>query len=201
MNTGIILARLQPIHNGHIELIKKAHNENDQVYVFVGSADKFNKRNPIPISTRLELTKKAIIESFNFNDDLNDMKEVEDRLLYLKIHVVPLDDLDDESNNSHEWGFYLYSKIVTETHEPNFTIYYSDGFEIITTWFPGFILRNNVSLSLLARNSVENGISATSVRKMIMEGDDEHLKKVVPNCVFERREHLKTLIELSEKIH
>ena len=185
---GVILARLQPIHNGHLELIDKAVNENDRVYVFVGSADKFNARNPIPISTRLNLVNTALNEKYT--------ESTRNR-----IRVIPLDDLDDESNNSHEWGFYLYSKIVTETHEPNFTIYYSDGFEIITTWFPGFILRNNVSLSLLARNSVENGISATTVRKMIMDRDDENLQKVVPTCVFELREHIRTLIELSEKIH
>lgn len=197
---GVILARLQPIHNGHLELIKKADSENDETYIFIGSADKFNKRNPIPISTRLELTKKAIVEYIV--DEYDYIDNGVDRMLSdLNIHVIPLDDLDDENNNSHEWGFYLYSKIVTETHEPNFTIYYSDGFEIITTWFPGFILRNNVSLSLLARNSVENGISATVVRKMIMDRDDENLKEVVPKCVFDRREHLRTLIELSEKIH
>lgn len=204
MSIGVILARLQPIHNGHLELIKKAHKENDDVYVFVGSADKFNKRNPIPISTRLELTKKAILESLlkaNPDDFEISSNCIDESLENTNVHVVPLDDLDDENNNSHEWGFYLYSKIVTETHEPNFTIYYSDGFEIITTWFPGFILRNNVSLSLLARNSVKNGISATAVRKMIVDGDDENLKKSVPKCVFDRREHLKTLIELSEKIH
>lgn len=206
MKTGVILARLQPIHNGHLELIKKSIHENDETYVFIGSADKFNKRNPIPISTRLELTKKAIVEmSGGFGPghtgDMNNMEDVDSRLNYLRVHVVPLDDLDDESNNSHEWGFYLYSKVVTETKNPNFTIYYSDGFEIITTWFPGFILRNNVSLSLIARNSVENGVSATNVRKMIMDGNDEELKKLVPTCVFERREHIKTLIELSEKVH
>ena len=197
---GVILARLQPIHNGHLELIKKSDSENDETYIFIGSADKFNKRNPIPISTRLELTKKAIIEYIVDEYDYTTIG-IDRKLSDLNIHVIPLDDLDDESNNSHEWGFYLYSKIVTETHEPNFTIYYSDGFEIITTWFPGFILRNNVSLSLLARNSVENGISATAVRKMIMDRDDENLEKVVPKCVFERREHLRTLIELSEKIN
>lgn len=205
MKTGIILARLQPIHNGHLELIKKAWQENDEVYVFIGSADKFNKRNPIPISTRLELTKEAVVEMlWKEYEDLwpdTEPKGVNNILEYAHMNIVPLDDLDDETNNSHEWGFYLYSKVVTTTGNPNFTIYYSDGFEIITTWFPGFILRNNVSLSLLARNSVKNGVSATSVRKMIMDGDDEALKESVPTCVFEKRNHIKALIELSEKIH
>ena len=48
---GVILARLQPIHNGHLALIEKAIQENDETYIFVGSANKFNKRNPLPIST------------------------------------------------------------------------------------------------------------------------------------------------------
>ena len=202
---GVILARLQPIHNGHLELIKKAWEENDEVYVFIGSADKFNKRNPIPISTRIELTKDAVAEMLweQYKDTWGDNipKTPDNILKCADVHIVPLDDLDDETNNSHEWGFYLYSKVVTTTGNPNFTIYYSDGFEIITTWFPGFILRNNVSLSLLARNSVKNGVSATSVRQMIMDGDDEKLKECVPTCVFERRDHIKALIELSEKVH
>ena len=42
MKTGIILARFQPIHNGHLELIKQACDENDRVFVFIWSADKFN---------------------------------------------------------------------------------------------------------------------------------------------------------------
>lgn len=186
---GVILARLQPIHNGHLALIDKAFNENDEVYVFVGSADKFNKRNPIPISLRLQLVNDALDEKYAGCADRT------------HIHVVPLDDLDDETNNSHEWGFYLYSKVVTETEYPNFTIYYSDGFEIITTWFPGFILRNNVSLSLLARNSVKNGISATSVREMIMSDDLLNLANSVPRVVYDHRETIKNLIELSEKVH
>ena len=179
-NIGVILARLQPIHNGHLSLIRKASNENDEVYIFIGSADKFNERNPIPINIRESLAKAAIEEA--------NLKNVYIRLL---------DDLSDESDNSHDWGFYLYSKIVTEIQQSNFTIYYSDGFEIITSWFPGFVLRNNVSLSLLARNTTENGISATQVREYILK-DDPGLKNVVPTQVYECRSTLKNMIEVSK---
>lgn len=48
MKTGVILARFQPIHNGHLQLIKKACDENEQVLVIIGSIDKLSKRNPIP---------------------------------------------------------------------------------------------------------------------------------------------------------
>ena len=187
MRTGVILARFQPIHNGHLALIEKACEDNDEVYVYIGSADKFNQRNPLPIGLREQLVCTAI--------------EPIKKKTGKRIYVVDLDDLTDESDNSHDWGFYLYSRIVTTTNNPCFTIYYSDGFEIITTWFPGFILRNNVSLVLLARNSIVEGISATKVRQLIVEEKDEELQKYVPTCVFENRKTIKQHIELSKLIH
>lgn len=176
---GVILARLQPIHNGHLALIKKASVENDEVHVFIGSADKFNERNPIPINIRKRYAESAVKEA---------------NLENVTFHL--LDDLTNESDNSHDWGFYLYSKVVTEIQQSNFTIYYSDGFEIITSWFPGFILRNNVSLNLLARNATEEGISATMVRDMIVRNDPA-LENVVPSMVYNERAAIKSLIELS----
>ncbi len=189
MKTGIVLARLQPIHNGHLELIEQAIDENDQVFIFIGSADKFNERNPIPINLRMEMTQEAV-----------DVLLKKYTGVIPQVKIIPLDDLTNESDNSHDWGFYLYSKIVTATGDPYFTIYYSDGFEIITTWFPPFILRNNVSLKLIARGATCSGISATQVRGMIEAGDWEALKQWVPDSVFSRRESLKMHIELAKMI-
>lgn len=190
IKTGVVLARLQPIHNGHLELIEQACDENDQVFIFIGSADKFNQRNPIPINLRKQLAEEALKEL---------AKRYATGVIPADVHIVPLDDLTDESDNSHDWGFYLFTKILKEAETPYFTIYYSDGFEIITTWFPTFILRDFVSLKLLARGATCSGISATKVRQMILNGDDE-LNKWVPNCVYERRDVIKKYIELSEKI-
>ncbi len=186
MKTGVILARFQPIHNGHLQLIHKAVEENDQVLVIIGSIDKLNARNPIPWTIRKEMVEEAIADSFLVQGH----KE--------KIKVVELPDLSDESDNSHDWGFYLYSFIVSQTKEPNFTIYYSDGFEIITSWFPGFLLRNNVSLSLLARHACEDGISATEVREMILNGRLPE-EGVVPECVYKRRETIKAFLNVFKK--
>ena len=181
---GVILARFQPIHNGHIELIRKALNENDKLLILLGSADKFNNRNPIPSDLRYDLVVKSL-ESSNF--DMN------------KIAVIKLDDLSNESDNTLEWGFYLYSNIVKHIKQDNFTIYYSDGFEIITTWFPGYVLRNHISLSLMARTTIENGISATKVREYIEKANDEELKSCVPLPVFEMRNILNNFIKISQK--
>lgn len=182
---GVILARFQPIHNGHLELIKKAAEENDKVVILVGSADKVNNRNPIPCNLRVDLVHQVL--SSYLTPALQD-----------KIVIHKLNDLTDESDNSHDWGFYLYSTVVTLVQQSNFTIYYSDGYEIITSWFPGFLLRDNVSLSLLARGAVHGGVSATEVRKAILEYDDK-LINMVPKCVFDKQEILRTYIQAFNK--
>lgn len=183
MKTGVILARFQPIHNGHLQLIEKAVKENDQVLVIIGSIDKLSVRNPIPWTIRKELVEKALSERF-----LNSYPNG-------KLKVVELPDLSDESDNSHDWGFYLYSFIVGKINQADFTIYYSDGFEIITSWFPGFLLRNAVSLSLLARNICEEGISATMVREMILNNRLPE-EGVVPKCVYEKRDTIKAFLNV-----
>lgn len=192
--TGVILARFQPIHNGHLELIHKAIQENDQVLVIIGSVDKLNSRNPIPWNIRRKLVEEALAEYFS---------PVEQEKILLK----ELPDLSTEDDNSHDWGFYLYSNIVSWIDQANFTIYYSDGYEIITSWFPGFLLRNNVSLSLLARNTIEDGVSATKVRQLMLFSDGEfgpcnhreELQGLVPNCVYRKREQIKAFLEVFQK--
>lgn len=183
--TGVILARFQPIHNGHLELINKAMNENEEVLILIGSADKLGARNPIPSHVRLDLVKTAVSKLRESSKDIQS-----------SVFIDLLDDLTTEEDNSHDWGFYLYSKIVDIIHKSTFTIYYSDGYEIITKWFPGFILRNYVSLSLLARNSVVEGISATEIRRMIVSMDYENLKNYVPENVYRMKDTLKIYMDL-----
>ena len=108
---------------------------------------------------------------------------------------VALDDLTDESDNSHDWGFYLYSKIVGITRSPEFTIYYSDGFEIIMLWFPAFITRNFVSFKLNARGTIASDVSATKVREKILANDEMWLKDFVPTSVYDRRSILRQFIQ------
>lgn len=195
---GVILARLQPVHNGHLALIDKSINENEETYVFVGSANKFNKRNPLPISLRQQLLNEALHEKYGWDPNTGTL--VDNNAVTKSLYTVQLDDLTSEGDNSHTWGFYFYSKVVTATQCSNFTIYYSDGFEIITTWFPSYILRNNVSLSLLARGATVDGISATKIREAITQGNDELLKQYVPTTVYEHRETIKKHIELANLI-
>jgi nicotinamide-nucleotide adenylyltransferase len=185
MKLGVILARLQPIHNGHIALIEKSMAENETTLVLVGSADKFNKRNPIPIDLRLDLANKAL-------------KHLETKYNH-KLIIQPLDDLSDETNNTYSWGFYLFTKIINLTHELQFTLYYSDGFEILTTWFPPFMFKDNISLCLMARNTfADKSASATLVRETLLKEDDDTLRTLVPPCVFDVRDTLRNFIKVSQ---
>jgi len=183
MKTGIILARFQPIHLGHVELMKKAANENDEVLILIGSADKLNARNPIPWQIRKELVHRTIEEHFADK--------------HQKFRVVTLPDLTDETDNSHDWGFYLFANIVKYSKGDQYTMYYSDGYQIITSWFPGFVLYNILSLSLLARGSCHEGLSATEVRKAIFY--EKPLEGLVPKCVEEQRDLLKQFIAMYER--
>lgn len=177
---GVIIARLQPIHNAHLVLIEDALKTKDKVLVLVGSADKLNKRNPIPIKMRMEMAQDAVNEKFG-----EDAKRVK---------LVALDDLTDESDNSHDWGFYLYSNIVNHTNNARFAIYYSDGFQIIMSWFPPFVTKDFVSFVLFARGGIYDNLSATKVRSMIVNGFDDELKGAVPTCVYDKRAILRQFI-------
>lgn len=179
---GVVLARFQPVHNGHLKLIEKALNENDEVVVMVGSVDKLNTRNPIPYTIRIKLLTESIEQKFGNTKD--------------KIRVVELPDLSDESHNDHEWGFYLYANIVEHLEHPHFTIYYSDGFEIITSWFPGWLLRKHISLSLMAREGEGEGISATKVRHLVLMDSTSELSKIVPSPVMDKFELIKSYLSV-----
>lgn len=179
--TGIILFRAQPFHNGHLAQIKRAVKDMEKLgsdlYIFVGSADKFGtKRNPIPIDVRLDLVKGSLEEALN-PIQLNN------------VHVVPLNDLSDEANNTHSWGEYLYNKMREETGDTDFVFYYSDKPEIALSWFGGRE-REHIFFKFLPR---VDGVNATRVRELLYTcvlGDVQELDTLLPPYVFDKVTHL-----------
>lgn len=183
--TGIILCRAQPFHNGHLAQIKRAYEDmkklGGDLYVIVGSADKSGtKRNPIPIGVRLDLI-NGTLRSEYLNDDLK------------HIHVVPLDDLSDEANNTHSWGFYLYTHARDITKDTKFVFYYSDKPEIALSWFDEFELRN-IWFKFLPRFQ---NISATLVRNALINFDENDavlLDEYLPPYVYRKAKELQKYI-------
>ena len=181
--TNVILFRAQPFHLGHVYMIRQAvfdgASNGNEVYVFVGSADKSGtKRNPLPIELRLALVKGSL---YNLLTDY-DRKHV---------HVYALNDQTDESHNTHEWGKYLYENIKEVTGDEFMTLYYVDEPSIPLSWF-GPEERKFVSFKFLSRY---DDISATNVREAIKNDDLERLRYMVPDYVYAHREEIKRYLK------
>ena len=182
---GVILFRAQPFHNGHLHMVQKAYadcrSNNADLYIFVGSADKSGeRRNPLPIDFRIMLIEGSLHEIFTIEE-------------LSHIHVFPLKDLSDETDNSYSWGRYLFMKMFSKTKDSDMTVYYSDDPQIMLSWFSAderWCLR----FKFLDRYE---GITATMVRVLFTQKDlsDEILKKFVPPFVFIHREEIKEYID------
>lgn len=182
---GVILFRAQPFHKGHLNMVRKAfcdcRENNCDLHIFVGSADKSGtRRNPLPIDFRLMLLEGALHEDFA----IEELKH---------IHIYPLDDMTDESDNSHGWGRYLYIKMFSKTKDSDMTIYYSDDPRIMLGWFAQderWLLR----FKFLDRYE---GISATKVRSAFKDVDnrDTLLELMLPPFVFNYREEIAEYLE------
>lgn len=185
---GVILFRAQPFHRGHLNMVQKAFSDctenNCDLHIFVGSADKSGtERNPLPIDFRLMLIEGSLHEVFS-TEELK------------RIHIYPLNDLSDETNNTHDWGRYLYIKMFSKTKDSDMTIYYSDDPRIMLSWFAQderWLLR----FKFLDRYE---GISATLVRDVIrMPDNDFLLLKLIPSFVFNYRKEIKTYLDSIER--
>lgn len=181
---GVILFRAQPFHRGHLNMVQKAYDDcvanHCDLYIFVGSADKSGtRRNPLPIDFRLMLLEGSLHEHFT-TEQLK------------RIHIYPLNDMTDESDNSHGWGRYLYMKMFNKTKDSDMTIYYSDDPRIMLGWFAQderWCLR----FKFLDRFE---GISATKVREAFYDINSEILLELlVPRFVYNYREEIKDYLE------
>ena len=178
---GVFLSRMQPLHIGHIGMIKKTLSENDKVIILIGSANKRGIiRNPIGIELRREILKDVLNEEF----DKEDVK---------KIIVKELPDWTDENDtpSNLEWGRYLYYNVVSSTCKKYFKMYFSDEPEIIEDWFQDKTIRKRVELRLFERSRMFQAVSSTKIREAFAHDNIEYIKPLVPNAVFRRYEEVK----------
>lgn len=167
MKYGVFITRAQPLHKGHLKVIRKALEENDVVLLILGSANKCGTiRNPFDINIRMNMVRKAMESVFTVSD--------RNRIKYLQ-----LDDWskEDAYEFAKEWGSYLYYNIVAAIHQKEFTLYYNDDPEIVNNWFEPYI-QKRIRIRRLARE--DDGISSTEIRKAILHGDETYLEKALP---------------------
>ncbi|MDO5849212.1 MAG: nicotinamide-nucleotide adenylyltransferase [Methanobrevibacter sp.] len=67
MNTkirGILIGRMQPVHNGHIQVIKKTLEEVDEIIIGIGSAQLSHElKNPFTAGERVMMVTQALAEN------------------------------------------------------------------------------------------------------------------------------------------
>ena len=80
-NRGILIGRMQPFHNGHIQVIKKILEEVDEIIIGIGSAQiSHDLKNPFTAGERLVMIKQSLVEH---NIDPS------------RYYIIPMEDLFD----------------------------------------------------------------------------------------------------------
>lgn len=188
--TGIFLGRMQPLHKGHIMMIENMIAMHDVSYIIIGSADKKGTiRNPLDVHLRREL-----IES-KFSNEIN----------IGKLRVVQLDDMTEETDNSFEWGNYLWNFIKEELIGESYVMHYSDNPSIVYSWFEGGLPNDSktgefLELFIHNRTAYQNGVSATDIRNAFIKNDVELVNRNCHSSVIENWNVIKESIELSMKV-
>ena len=162
---GVIISRCQPIHNGHIMVLKTALRECDNVLFVIGSKNKQGtKRNPLSYEYRNQIVQTVLDNEFTGVDKQ-------------RIKLFGLCDWSTESsyNLAKSWGRFFYYNIVNAIQSKEFVFYYNDDESIIRNWFEEDIW-NNIEVRQINRSN----ISSTNIRQAIMDFDEDYLRQALP---------------------
>ena len=174
---GVFLARMLPVHNAHLYLVRKALDENDKVLIVLGSENKVDMlRNPYDISLREEMLRECLTDEDN-----------------KKLEIVTLPDWSMESDKESDkiWGRYFYYNVVSRINQKRFSIYYSDDPKILDSWFNDTEVREYITYRNFERSSIFEGLSSTKIRNAFIEDNEDYIKEYCPESVQKRFVYLK----------
>ena len=153
---GLLCGRFQPVHKGHVKLIRCALEHCDHLIIAIGSAQESRtKKNPFSFEERRELLRRSL---WGLNK---------------KVTIIPVDDRKQIRDDS-AWGGYLYNEVVVKTCVCP-TINFSGKEEIRSHWF------DTVHIEQMELDREETPISATQVREAILNDDFDTFSDLVPN--------------------
>lgn len=184
---GVFLARMQPLHIAHLDIIEKALKECEKVYVCLGSANKVDMlRNPFTIDFRKQILLEALIERVGV------------AAIRVDVFEIPDWSYENDTNETIEWGRYFYYNVVSRIQSKRFAIYYNDDPAIIKGWFDSEV-KDYITLELLDRSQHYGGLSATKIRDAIIKNDMEYICKYCPIAVVKRMDIIRPYyIEVSQ---
>lgn len=173
---GLYCGRFQPIHLGHVSIIKEAMSKVDILIIAIGSSlEEFTERNPLSFKQR-----KFLIEEY--------LRNIPGK--FIIVGVPDRDNIKDDSS----WGEYLLNTVESETGlRPtiNFT-----GKEIIRShWFDTVDIENiEIDRDLVP-------VSATNVRQLILENRKDDIKGLVPDIILRKFSELNNILKEIERIN
>lgn len=146
--TGLICARMQPLHLGHVSLITHALNEAcDQLILIMGSAQESNSlRNPYSKDLRLKMLENVF------------SSEIESK----RLKIIPVDDIF----NPPKWAEHVLSFC------PQIDIYFAGSQEDASLFKDA-----QIETAILPRE-LSSFKSGTDIRKMISDGNLDWRKYV-----------------------
>lgn len=167
---GFVIGRFQHLHNGHIKMIDAGLNSCEQLILLVGSSqESFTRRNPFNLKTRMDVIREHYYSQIQTG-----------RLL-----LAHTDDMTHEGDGSHEWGAFLLNKV--EMWKQHYSVnadldcmVYGNDEERMSWFSPESI--EHVSHIIIGRPDHE--ISATKMRKFLIEDNYEEWKKEMPRDKF-----------------
>lgn len=124
MKTAVYIGRFQPVHDGHIETIKQALDENDQLIILIGSYNRLPTiKNPFTIDQRKNLLTMAIQEAHNedIHTKWSDFPFSKDSVM----HKIEFGYVRDYMYNDYKWLSEVYntSMQLGATDDDSTTLY------------------------------------------------------------------------------
>lgn len=186
----VFIGRMNPFHNGHLEVIKKAYEQTNNLVIILGSANQ--ARNPHDPFT------------FDEREDMiwDSLKSLQGSLSSVKTLVIR--GIDDYVSNDR-WVLEIQKVIDDATYDPDTLSpakigiigYYKDSSSTYLKWFP--------QLKLVELDSQHSTINATEIRKEFLQKlwkvpSEDHAPKAVADFMrsFAHTEEFKWLLKEAE---
>ncbi|MHA1144009.1 MAG: nicotinamide-nucleotide adenylyltransferase [Candidatus Helarchaeota archaeon] len=155
MKRGVFIGRFQPLHNGHLEAIKKILKDVDEIIIMIGSSQYSHSfDNPFTAGERIQMIRRAFQEE---NIDAN------------RYMIIPIAD----ANDNRIWVSHVVSFL------PDIDVFYSNN-PLVARLLreKGYHVQN---FDFIEREVNEG----TKIRSAILKGNDEWEKHVPPAIVKE----------------